>query len=119
MKHRPLLLILLLVFRVFVVPVGYALHSDEIANVSDAFEHFRLKKRRSSYLDDAGHTCEISVFTLIISCAASRKKKAAVRHNDDILTALTQWSAPILALFFPTRFIATGPLYLRNRVLRI
>lgn len=115
MKYRSLFLILLLIFRVFVLPMNFVRYIGEIKNVHEAFEQIRLKKRRSSYQENTGQTYEAVTVTSTVATIARRIfpfgfKKIAL---------------PSLNIFIPfyTDRLSVATIsccrYLRNRALRI
>ena len=115
MKYRSIFLILLLVFRVFVLPMNFLRHIGEIKNVNETFEQIRLKKRRSSYQENAGQTYEAVAVTSTVATIARRI--FPFRFKKVIL--------PPLSSFIPfyTDRLSGATIsccrYLRNRALRI
>jgi hypothetical protein len=115
MKYRSLFLILLLIFRVFVLPINFLRHIGEIKNVNQTFEQIRLKKRRSSYQENIEQTYEAVTATSTVSAIVRRI--FPFRFKKVVL--------PSLNVFIPfyTDRLSTSALsccrYLRNRTLRI
>lgn len=115
MKSRSIFLILLLIFRVFVLPVSFLRHIGEIKNVNETFEQIRLKKRRSSYHENSGQTYEAVSVTSTVTAIARRIFPFRFKK-------LTLPSLSIFIPFYTSRLNASAIdccRYLRNRTLRI
>ena len=114
MKHLPLFLLLLLAFRICIVPAGYVRYASELKQHGVAFEQIRVKNRRSSYLEEGDHISENHPTAAAIAVSFRRflftAKKRVVRH---FIAALPSFNYHLL-------FPATPRCrYLLNRAFRI
>lgn len=114
MRLRIVSFFLLIVFRVFLVPAWYAWHIGEIKDASETFEHIRLKKRRSSHLEENIPFAGILLSRTAISTRVQRLLPFCPEITDAPGSCQKEDSSPYLL----SRHLVL-PLYLRNRVLRI
>ncbi|MBN9379569.1 MAG: hypothetical protein J0H74_02310 [Chitinophagaceae bacterium] len=114
MKPRIVSFFLLIVFRVFLVPAWFAWHIGEVKDASETFEHIRLKKRRSSYLEENISSIGIHLSRTAIATRVQRLLPFCPEITDAPGVCPDENSS---SYFFSRHRVL--PLYLRNRVLRI
>jgi len=113
MHHRVLLLLFLIFSRVFVAPVWFSIHASKLRSSADTFEQVRLKKRRSSFLEEE----QISNFFWITEAEQGNISEQRFFFKTNIVQSFSRLSS---FLKFPVfNHSLTYLIFLRNRVLRI
>ena len=115
MNSRLLLFVALLISRVFVTPVWFSLHIEAVKSAAETFEQVRLKKRRSSYIEeDYFQEATLGIEASAIIARRFRLKQTLVHKTAAALVhSFDHFSCSFLTL------ISANSLFLRNRVLRI
>ncbi|MFB6455879.1 hypothetical protein ACE38W_11465 [Chitinophaga sp. Hz27] len=110
MRSRSTILLTLLIFRIFFIPVWYSCNVHQFNDPASTFEHIRIHKRRSWLIEEKA-TAE------------------AIQFEEQQQQRIIPLIRLIAKLFFSVRAItqkvsspftvSDGPLFLRHRVLRI
>jgi hypothetical protein len=114
MRLRIVSFFVLIIFRVFLVPVWYAWHVPEVKDAVGTFDHIRLKKRRSSYLEENPLSIEVC-----FSRAAVNSQVQRLLPFYPEIAATPPSCAEENGLSYLISRDPVLPLYLRNRTLRI
>lgn len=114
MKGRLLIFLALLFSRVFVTPVCFSLHAGQVPNPAETFEQVRLKKRRSTFIEEEYfHEASFGIVSSIVSVKrilrmpSIRQWIPTLPLRNNVTSVLSDVTCKITSLF------------LRNRVLRI
>src|SRR5581483_2449057 len=116
MKHRSLFLLLILVFRVCVVLIGFARYAAALQHVNVNYEQIRIKKRRSSFLEEGAHTFEAVSWASSVYVNVKQLFPFVGAVATIVTSSFTALSS--LKYHFTTPVIRCY-LYLFNRALRI
>ncbi|WP_133055395.1 hypothetical protein [Niastella koreensis] len=116
MKHLSFFLILLMAFRVCVVPVGFARYANELKHSKVTFEQIRVKNRRSSYLEEGDHFSQTLTSASAICVSLKRFLFTAKKKVTPAFS--------LISALFSFKYHSTLPatpryLYLLNRAFRI
>jgi|UPI00047D14F4 hypothetical protein len=113
MKHASLLLLLLLVFRVCVIPLGFV---SQLKQSTVSFEQVRIKKRRTSYCEEEAHAPVISTRFYAAGIVVQQSFPFSPKKTVTAIARSIGDPALKFQLFTPE---IHNCLYLLNRVLRI
>lgn len=116
MRLKGAILLLLIFFRVIIIPIWFCSNASGITNKAKVFEQIRQHKRRSSYSDEMASGDQVGFVSECCNLAQSENELQVT-----IICPQKSYSRPIIFLLYNyRRFLYSYQyLFLKNRILRI